>query len=140
MATRPGHGDPRAGCATRPQRWAAGSAIERIKVWSANGVILYSDDVRQIGLRYPLDPDRSRALTSQRVESTVADLTRSDNVLDRPLGQSLEVSAGTRDTSGRPIVVQTYYAIDRLNADEATLIHRIVALVLVSLLVLGRAG
>jgi two-component system NarL family sensor kinase len=115
----------------------AGSAIERIKVWSANGVILYSDDPRQIGLRYPLDSDRSRALTSQRVESTVADLTRSRNVLDRPLGQSLEVSAGTRDTSGRPILVQTYYAVDRLDADEATLIRRMVALVLVSLLGFG---
>ncbi len=115
----------------------AGSTIERIKVWSEDGTILYSDDPRQIGLRYPLDPDRSRALTSQRVESTVTDLTGSENVLDRQFGQSLEVSAGTRDTSGRPILVQTYYTVDQLNADEATLTHRIVALVLVSLLGLG---
>ena len=115
----------------------AGSTIERIKVRSEDGAILYSDDPRLIGQRYPLGRDRSRALTSQGVESTVADLNRSDNVLDRPLGKSLEVYAGTRDTSGRPILVETYYAVDRLDADEATVIRRTVAVVLVSLLALG---
>jgi hypothetical protein len=115
----------------------AGGTIERIKVWSEDGAILYSDDPRLIGHRYPLDPDRSRALTSQRVESTFADLNKSDNVLDRQLGQSIEVYAGTRDTSGRPILVETYFAVDRLDADEATVTRRMVAVVLVSLLALG---
>jgi hypothetical protein len=115
----------------------SGSTIGRIKVWSEDGVMLYSDDPRLIGQRQPLDSDRSRALTSQGVESTIADLSRSENVLDRPLGESLEVYAGTRDTSGRPILVETYFAVDRLDPDEATLIHRIVAVVLASLLALG---
>ena len=121
----------------RVQLRKAASTIERIKVWSEDGVILYSDDPRQIGLRYPLDPDRSRALTSQQVESTVTELTQPDNLLDRQFGRSIEVSAGTRDTSGRPILVQTYYTVDQLNADEATLTRRLVALVLVSLLAFG---
>jgi hypothetical protein len=115
----------------------AGSAIERIKVWSEDGVVLYSDDPRLIGLRYPLDADRSSALTSQGVASTIADLSRSDHALDRQLGRSLEVSAGTRDITGRPIVVETYFAVDQLDADEAALIRRIVAVVLVSLVGLG---
>jgi two-component system, NarL family, sensor kinase len=115
----------------------AGSAIERIKVWSEDARILYSDDPRLIGQSYPLDRVGSRALAGQGVDSRVADLSRSRNVLDRPLGKSLEVSTGTRDRTGRPILVQTYFAVDRLDADEAMLTRRIVAVVLVSLLVLG---
>jgi hypothetical protein len=106
-------------------------------VWSEDGVILYSDDPPQIGLRYPLGPDRSRALTAQQVESTVTDLGRPENILDRSFGRSIEVYAGTRDTSGRPILVETYFTIDRLDADEAALTRRLVEVVLVSLLVLG---
>ena len=39
-----------------------GSTILRIKVWSADGRILYSDDTRLIGQSYPLDPDDRRVL------------------------------------------------------------------------------
>lgn len=115
----------------------AGSEIERVKVWSADGTILYSDDPRLIGLHYALDPARSRAMTSQAVESTVADLSRADDVYDRSFGESLDVYAGARDTSGRPILVETYYTVDRLDADGAALIHQIAAVVLGSLLALG---
>ena len=114
-----------------------GSTIQRVKVWSEDGVILYSDDPRLIGQRYPLDPDGRRALTSQGVESRVADLSRSDNVLDRSFGESLEVYVGTRDTIGRPILVETHFTTDQLDAVGATLARRTVALVLVSLLALG---
>lgn len=115
----------------------AGSTIERVKVWSADGVILYCDDPRQIGQRYPLDPGALKALNTQRAESTVTDLSRPENVLDQGFGESLEVSTGTRDAAGRPILVQTYFTVDRLDADEAALIRPIVAVVLVSLLLFG---
>jgi two-component system, NarL family, sensor kinase len=115
----------------------AGSTIQRIKVWSEDGVILYSDDSRLIGLTYPLDPDDERVLRNGGVDSDLSDLSKSENVLDREFGESLEVYVGTRDVDGRPILVETYFAVDRLHADEAALIRRIVPVVLASLLVLG---
>ena len=121
----------------RVQVIKAGGPIRRVKVWSANGAILYSDDPRLIGLRFPIDPDGRRVLVSHGVRSTVADLADAGNVLDRPLGESLQVEVGTEDRSGRPILVQTFFDADRLDADKATLVLRIVPVVLVSLLVLG---
>jgi two-component system NarL family sensor kinase len=115
----------------------AGSTIQRIKVWSADEVILYSDDPRQIGLRYPLEPQDRALLDNGGVSSDVSDLTKSENVLDQGLGKSLEVYVGDRDTTGRPILVETYFAADRLKADEAALIRRIIPVVLAALLVLG---
>jgi two-component system, NarL family, sensor kinase len=115
----------------------AGSTIQRIKVWSAEGVILYSDDTRLLGRAYPLDPDDRRVLEHGGVESDISDLSKSENVLDREFGESLEVYVGTKDHEGRPILVETYFTVDRLHADEAALIRRIVPVVLAALLVLG---
>jgi two-component system, NarL family, sensor kinase len=115
----------------------AGSTILRIKVWTGDGLILYSDDSRLIGQRYPLDPEDRAVLESGGVASDVSDLSKSENLLDRQFGESLEVYVGARDTQGRPILVETYFKADRLKADEAALIRRIIPVVLAALLVLG---
>jgi two-component system NarL family sensor kinase len=115
----------------------AGSTIQRVKVWSEDGTILYSDDPRLIGQRYPLQPEDRAVLEAGGVDSDISDLSRSENVLDQGFGESLEVYVGTRDTTGRPLLVETYFTVDRLHADEAALIRRIVPVVLAALLVLG---
>jgi signal transduction histidine kinase len=115
----------------------AGDMIQRIKVWSPNGLILYCDDPRQVGLTFPLDEDDLDALTSGGVDSDISDLDKSENVYDRGFGESLEVYAGVRDTSGNPILVETYFAANRLHADETALIRRIVPVVLAAVIVLG---
>ena len=115
----------------------AGDTIQRIKVWNAAGRILYSDDAEQIGLHFPLDKDDLNALRTGSVDSDISNLDKSENVYDRGFGESLEVYAGARDTAGKPILVETYFKADRLHADEASLIRRIVPVVLVAVLVLG---
>ena len=115
----------------------ASDPIQRIKVWSADGLILYCDDPRQIGLRFPLDEDDLDALNRGGVFSDISDLDKSENVLDRGFGESLEVYAGTRDTSGHRILVETCFTANRLHADEAALTRRIMPVVLAALLVLG---
>jgi two-component system, NarL family, sensor kinase len=115
----------------------AGDTIQRIKVWSSDGLILYCDDPRQIGLRFELDNDDLAALKSGGVNSDISDLNKSENVYDRGFGESLEVYAGARDTAGAPILVETYFTADRLHADETSLIRRIVPVVLAAVLVLG---
>jgi two-component system NarL family sensor kinase len=115
----------------------SGSTIQRVKVWTADGLILYCDDPELIGQRYPLAPEDRAVLESGGVDSDVSDLSKSENVLDRGFGRSLEVYVGTRDTEGRPILVETYFTADRLRADEAALIRRIIPVVLAALLVLG---
>jgi two-component system, NarL family, sensor kinase len=112
-------------------------SIQRIKIWSADGVILYCDDHEQMGMQYPLQPDDRAVLESGGVASDISDLSRSENARDRRFGESLEVYAGVRDTRGRPVLVETYFTADQLHADEAALIRRIVPVVLVSVAVLG---
>jgi signal transduction histidine kinase len=121
----------------RVQIRKAGSTIQRIKVWNEDGLILYSDDPRLIGQRYPLEPEDKAVLDSGGVDSDISDLSKSENVLDQEFGESLEVYVGTKDADNHPILVETYFTVDRLHADEAALIRRIVPVVLAALLVLG---
>jgi two-component system, NarL family, sensor kinase len=117
----------------------ATDTIQRIKVWSPDGMILYCDDPRQIGLHFPLDEDDLDALNSGGVDSDISDLDKSENVFDRGFGfgESLEVYVGAQDTVGKPILVETYFTANSLHADEASLIRRIVPVVLAAVLVLG---
>jgi len=118
-------------------RMADDTTIQRIKVWSPNGRILYCDDPIQMGLQFPLDEDDLDALTTGGVDSDISDLDKSENVYDRGFGESLEVYAGVRDSSGDPILVETYFVANRLHADEAALIRRVVPVVLVAVVALG---
>jgi two-component system NarL family sensor kinase len=118
-------------------RMADDTTIQRIKVWSPNGRILYCDDPIQMGLQFPLDEDDLDALATGGVDSDISDLDKSENVHDRGFGESLEVYAGVRDTSGDPILVETYFVANRLHADEAALIRRVVPVVLVAVVALG---
>jgi two-component system NarL family sensor kinase len=132
-------GDPTALSALdqRVQLRRSGDTIQRVKVWSADGVILYCDDPEQIGLRFPIEPDDQAVLDSGGVASDISDLSKSENVYDRGFGISLEVYAGSRDTNGRPILVETYFNADGLHDDEAALLRRIIPVVLAAVLILG---
>jgi two-component system NarL family sensor kinase len=115
----------------------SGDTIQRVKVWAADGTILYCDDREQIGLSFPLEEDDEAVLTSGGVDSDISDLGKSENVYDRGFGKSLEVYAGARDTKGRRMLVETYFNADGLHADEAALIRRIIPVVLAAVLILG---
>jgi signal transduction histidine kinase len=115
----------------------ADDTIQRVKVWSPDGVIIYCDDPRQIGLKFPLDTDDKAALESGGVDSDISDLRKSENVLDHGFGESLEVYAGVSDDRGRPILVETYFTAAGLHSDEAALIIRIIPVVVLAVLVLG---
>jgi signal transduction histidine kinase len=111
--------------------------IQRVRVWSADGVILYCDDHRQIGLQFPFRADDKALLGTAGVDSDVEDLDKSANVLDRGLGKSVDVHAGARDTAGRPILVETSFTADVVHARGVALIRWIIPVVLVAVLIFG---
>ena len=115
----------------------ADSTTQRVKVWTAEGVVIYSDDPQEIGHQYVLAPDDRAVLVSGGTEAGVSDLSRSENQLDRGFGESLEVYAGVRDTRGRMVLVETYFTATQLHADEAALLRRIVPVVLGAVMALG---
>src|SRR3954465_9436001 len=65
-------------------------SIVRVKIWSAGGRVLYSDDPAEIGRRYALSAEQHRLLRDGGAQVEVSDLDRPENTLDRQQGQLLE--------------------------------------------------
>jgi signal transduction histidine kinase len=112
----------------------SGTTLRRINLFSADGVLLYSDDRRLIGERRPLGAADGRVLATGGVDHRPATLCRSAGLLERFAGDSLEVNVGAKDAAGHPILIETYYAPDDLLADEAGLLRRVVPVLLGAML------
>ncbi|HTK15597.1 MAG TPA: ATP-binding protein [Acidimicrobiia bacterium] len=84
-------------------------SLVRVKVWSRNGTVLYSDEHRLIGERYALGTDERRALDVGTIEADVSDLTRPENRYERSFGKLLEVYLPIRTPTGKPLLFEAYY-------------------------------
>jgi signal transduction histidine kinase len=67
-----------------------GEEIARVKIWSRDLRVVYSDDPELIGRAFPSSHELEDALDGQIV-SEVSDLTKEENVGDRSYGKLLEV-------------------------------------------------
>lgn len=82
--------------------------VVRVKLWRADGVIVYSDKRALIGSRYRLESDERRALADGRVDAGISDLTRPENRFERPQHKLLEVYMPVRTEGGAPLLFESY--------------------------------
>jgi hypothetical protein len=81
-------------------------SIVRVKIWSAGGRVLYSDDPAEIGRRYSLSEDQRRLLRVGGAQVEVSDLSRPENALDRQAGRLIEAYTRIRTPSGSPMLFE----------------------------------
>ncbi|MDT7711158.1 MAG: two-component system, NarL family, sensor kinase [Pseudonocardiales bacterium] len=84
-----------------------GSMI-RVKLWDETGRIVYSDEPRLIGNRFPLGADEQAALRGSDADAGVSDLTSPENRFESPGVQLLEVYLPMRTPSGVPLLFEVY--------------------------------
>lgn len=82
--------------------------VVRIKIWTPEGTILYSDNPAQIGTRFPLGDDGAEALREKRTIVERATLDKPENVLDRDLGDVVEVYLPLWSPDGKTFLLETY--------------------------------
>ncbi len=89
----------------------------RVKVWSPDGTVLYSDDRSIIGRSFPEDPELREAIAGEPVGG-VTDLNEAENAGDRALGSKLfENYLPIRDGRGAPAVLELYQSYAAIQAD-----------------------
>ena len=86
----------------------AETSVFRLKIWTATGRVVYSDEARLIGLTYPLDDAGRQTLRDGATRAAVSDLGRPENRFERSAGRLLEVYGQIEGPDGRPLLLETY--------------------------------
>ena len=105
-------GDPRALRAfdrVIRQRVLRNSAVVRVKIWDRSGRVVYSDERRLIGARYPIPPEELKEFESSGIEAEVSDLSEPENRYERHFGKLLEVYATLHAPRGDLLRYEEYY-------------------------------
>ncbi|PKH42865.1 Histidine kinase-, DNA gyrase B-, and HSP90-like ATPase [Nocardioides alpinus] len=99
--------------------------VRRIKVWAADGTILYSDRTELIGAVYPLGDDELDVIEEGGTDAELSDLTRPENRYERELGGDLlEVYTRIRSPEGEPLLFEAYFTADELGQQRAAVLDR----------------
>ncbi|HEV8687273.1 MAG TPA: sensor histidine kinase [Gaiellaceae bacterium] len=89
--------------------------LVRVKIWTRDGHILYSDALALIGDQYPLDKEDLAAFDGG-VEAEVSDLTARENKYERRYGKLLEVYLPIHDEKGRTFLFEGYLRFSSVSA------------------------
>jgi two-component system NarL family sensor kinase len=82
--------------------------VVRVKIWTRDGTIVFSDETRLIGDTYSLGADDLEVLDLGGVVAGVSDLSRPENRYERKYGELLEVYTRIRTPDGTPLLFETY--------------------------------
>jgi signal transduction histidine kinase len=91
-------------------------SLVRVKIWTREGRIVYSDDPRLSGASYQLGRDEIDALDKGIIEAEVSDLQKPENRFDRPFKKLLEVYLPIRTPNGQRLLFEAYYRYDAVSA------------------------
>jgi signal transduction histidine kinase len=87
-------------------------SLVRVKLWTAQGTVLYSDERQLVGRAFGLDDEARTALAAPQTNAEVSDLGRPENAFERSQGKLLEVYRPVWTPSGRELLFETYYRYD----------------------------
>ena len=93
--------------------------VERVKIWDAQGRIVYSDQTQLIGDTYELGASERAVLESGDLEAEQSDLSKEENRYERSSGGLLEVYTRIRSPEGDPLLFEVYYSAAEIEARRA---------------------
>jgi signal transduction histidine kinase len=115
--------------------------VLRIKLWDADGTVLYSDRTELIGARYPLGEDELEVLRDGGTDAELSDLGRPENRFERDLGGDLlEVYTRVRSPEGEPLLFEAYLGVDDIRASRAQILDRFLPITIGALVALVALG
>ncbi|HEV7206479.1 MAG TPA: ATP-binding protein [Jatrophihabitans sp.] len=112
------------------------SSLVRVKIWTRAGTILYSDEQRLIGQTYRLGADEQAAFGTGRIEADISDLRKPENRYERSQRKLLEVYLPITASDGTPLLFETYFKYDMVDASGRRLWRNFAPITLGALIVL----
>ncbi len=118
------------------QERVLGERVVRVKLWAHDGRIVYSDEPRLIGTRFPLDAEKLDALRTGATKASLSDLSGPENRFERGQGDLYEVYLPIRAPDGTPLLFETYQRRSAVASTGRRIWMPFAALLLGSLLLL----
>ena len=86
-------------------------SLVRVKLWTEDGTIIYSDEARLIGQKYVLDEDKAEMFENKvtEPEADVSDLSAPENTYEQSSNKLLEVYQLTNTVQGTPVIFESYF-------------------------------
>ena len=86
--------------------------VLRVKIWSRDGSIVYSDQTRLIGETFSLGAEETDILRDGGSDAEVSDLDEPENRFERGQGRLLEVYTQVRAPGGQRLLFEAYFSYD----------------------------
>jgi signal transduction histidine kinase len=109
-------------------------SIVHIKMWSSDGVVIWSDERGMRGRKFDMDHEVSDLFGTERVTAGMTNLAKDENEKEAGQGPLFEVYAGAFDADGEPVVLESYWSTDAVESDRTAIVRRVAPLALGSLL------
>src|SRR3954468_94201 len=114
-------------------------SIVHIKVWDRTGRVIWADEHGLPGRIFPLEPAVAALFGTDNVIAESSNLEGAENQFERSEGPLVGVYTGVQDADGVPLVFESYWSTDRVEADRREILSRLAPLSLGSLLLLEMA-
>jgi two-component system, NarL family, sensor kinase len=98
-------------------------SLVRVKLWSKDGTVLYSDEPALIGERFELGEDERELFASGGAAAELSDLGRSENRYERPQGKLLEAHTAIRTPNGTQVLFEIYQRFESVSAGAERLLR-----------------
>jgi len=98
-------------------------SVVRVKIWTRDGTILYSDEPALIGQRFELGEEELRLFDTGGAEAELSDLTKPENRYERPQGKLLEAHTPIRTPGGTQVLFELYQRFGSIDASAQRLMR-----------------
>ncbi len=86
-----------------------GGSLVRVKLWSEDGIVVYSDESRLIGEQFELDEAELDVLANGGSEAGLSDLSEPENRYEDSAVELLEVYVPVQTPNGTPLLFEAYF-------------------------------
>jgi len=93
--------------------------VQRVKIWTSDGRIVYSDEGELIGQSFDLGDEEIDVLTAGGHDAEESDLTKPENRFERTSGGLLEVYTRIASPEGVPLLFEVYYSAEDIEARKS---------------------
>ncbi|WP_307794459.1 sensor histidine kinase [Arthrobacter cavernae] len=121
------------------QPWFDGGVVTRIKVWDAQGRVVYSDVDSLIGQTFDQPESARELLAGGPATATLESQNELENAFEETSGELLEVYVRSTAQSGTPLIFEAYYDGTGVRQEQEAVLYGMIPPLLLALAVLQLA-